>query len=516
MEFWCDSKGPIVETDKGKIRGYRQDGLYYFRGIKYADANRFEMPRPVEAWDGVKDCLTYGFTSPTVRKPVIHNRDITHGFRYWPEDEHCQYLNIWSKDINNDVKRPVMFWIHGGGFSNGSAVEHKGYEAENLCIEGDVVVVSINHRLNLVGYLNMAEYGEEYANSGVAGIADIVAALEWVRDNIAKFGGDPNNVTVFGQSGGGGKITCLFNSKAADGLYHKAIVQSGILPMPKANKFEDSAKVARAVMEELGLTKANIKKIREIPIETVNDAYRKVAPELSAQGINVEWSPVPGDYYIGDPYENGFSDYAKSVPMMAGSMVAEFPTISISDKFALSEEKIMEIAKGRFGEGAQNVIDAYKKAYPDKHITDLFYLDYWFRVLVDKYMTIKCEASDAPNYCYLLTYDFAYNGGLPAWHSAELMLVFRSGELVPIYHEPGAMKLQNQMSTSWSNFAKTGNPNSDLIPQWTSYRPEDRNTMVFDVECAEKCNFDRELMEATNKYGQKPGFDFLFQSIEKY
>ena len=506
MDFWCDSKGPIVQTDKGKIRGYRQDGLYYFRGIKYADADRFEMPRPVEPWEGVKDCLTYGYTSTTVRKPDIISRDILLGFRYWPESEHCQYLNIWTKDINNDVRRPVMVWIHGGGFTSGSAIEHKGYEADGLCTVGDVVVVSINHRLNSIGYMNMAEYGEEYANSGAVGIADIVSALEWVRDNIANFGGDPNNVTVFGQSGGGGKITCMFGSKAADGLYHKAIIQSGILPMPSANKFEDSAKVARAVMEELGLTKANIKKIRDIPVDVMNAAFNKVAPRLVKEGVNIEWSPVPGDYYIGDPYENGFSEYAKSVPIMAGTMVAEFPSISISDKYSLSNEKIMEIAKEMFGDGAEEVLEAYKKAYPDKHITNVFYLDSWFRILVDQYLTIKCESSDTPNYCYLLTYDFAYNGGLPAWHSAELMLVFRSGELVPVYHEPGAMKIQDQMSTSWSNFAKTGDPNSDLIPKWTPYRPEDRNTMVFDVECAEKVNFDRELVEILSKYSGPFGF----------
>ena len=514
MDFWCDSKGPIVETDKGKIRGYRQDGLYYFRGIKYADADRFEMPRPVEPWEGVKDCTTYGYTSTTVTKPDIIARDILLGFRYWPQSEHCQYLNIWTKDINNDVRRPVMVWIHGGGFSTGSAVEHKCYEAENLCREGDVVVVSINHRLNSIGFMNMAEYGEEYANSGVAGIADIVAALEWVRDNIANFGGDPNNVTVFGQSGGGGKITCLFGSKAADGLYHKAILQSGILPMPSANKYEDSAKVAHAVMNELGLTKSNIKKIRDIPVDVMNAAFLKVAPKLREQGVNVEWSPVPGSYYVGDPYENGFSEYARSVPTIVGSVVAEFPTVSISDKHSLSEEKIMEIAHEMFGEGAREVMDVYRKTYPDKHIADLFYLDYWFRVLVDKYLTIKCEGSDTPNYCYLLTYDFAYNGGLPAWHSSDLMLVFRSAEVVPVYHEPGAMKLQDQMSTSWSNFAKTGDPNSDLIPKWTPYRPADRNTMVFDIECADKCNFDRELMEVANKYGQRPGF--RFRQVKQY
>lgn len=514
MEFWCDSKGPIVETDKGKVRGFRQDGIYHFRGIKYANAERFELPRPVEPWDGIKDCFAYGYTSPPLGKPWLIEHDMLLGFRYWPNDEACQYLNIWTKDINNDVKRPVMVWIHGGGFESGSAVEHLGYEAANLCDKGDVVVVSLNHRLNILGYLNMAEFGQKYENSGVVGSADIVAALEWVRDNIANFGGDPNNVTIFGQSGGGGKITSLFQSKAADGLYHKAIVQSGIRPIPGAKKYEDSAKLASAIVKELGLSKSNIKKIRDIPVEVLIDAFHKVNPGLRAQGVNTEWYPVPCPYYKGDPYEVGFSEYSKSVPTIVGTVIGEFPDVSIADKYSLSDERIMEIAREKYGEGAELVLDAFKKTYPDKHVTDVMYLDYLFRPMVHKYLTMKGEGVNTPNYCYLLTYNFAFNGGRPAWHSSDIMLVFRSGELVPVYHEPGAMKLQNDVSTSWSHFAHTGDPSSEFVSKWTPYRPEDQNTMIFDKECGEKSNFDRELIELASKYGNK--FDIVSRVMKFY
>jgi len=502
IEFWCDSHGPIVQTKAGKIRGYRLDGTYIFRGIKYADADRFKMPRPVQPWEGVKDCFTYGHTAPTIKKPSIVARDITAGFRYWPEDEACQYLNIWTKDINNDVKRPVMVWIHGGGYTSGSAIEHKGYEADGLCTEGDVVVVSLNHRLNILGFLNLADFGEEYANSGNASIADLIAALQWVQDNIASFGGDPNNVTIFGQSGGGGKVTAILQSPAAAGLYHKAIVQSGcnMLSAPVVT-FEDSAKVGHAVATELGFDKTNIDGIKDVPFDVLVAAWKKVAAELDEQGVNVNWSPIPNSYFVGPPQVVGFTEYAKKVPVMVGTMIAEFPTVNIPDKSALSDDDIYAMAKEKFGSGTDEVVANWKKAYPDKPFANLLYLDYGERASAKKFLALKCAASDAPAYNYLLTYDFAYNGGLPAWHSADLMLIFRSCKEVPIYHEPGALKLSDEMSAAWSTFAHSGDPNNALLPKWERYDANKQPTMVFDSESKLRVSHDRELITAAGKYG---------------
>ena len=502
IEFWCDSHGPIVQTASGKIRGYRMDGSYIFRGIRYAEAERFKMPRPVQPWEGVKDCFTYGYTAPTIRKPVIHKRDITHGFRYWPENEDCQNLNIWTKDINNDVRRPVMVWIHGGGYTNGSAIEHKGYEADGLCTEGDVVVVSVNHRLNILGFLNLADFGGEYVNSGNASIADLVAALQWIKDNIDNFGGDPDNVTIFGQSGGGGKVTSILQTPAAAGLFHKAIVQSGcnMLVAPVVT-FEDSAKVGHAVATELGFNKDNIDGIKDVPFEVLVAAWKKVARELDEQGVNVNWSPVPNSYFMGPPQVVGFSDYAKKVPVMVGTMVAEFPTVDIPDKSVLSDDEIYTMAKEKFGEGTDEVVASWKKSYPDKHFANLLYLDYGERTSAKKFLALKTAASDAPAFNYLLTYDFAYNGGLPAWHSAELMLVFRSCMEVPIYHEAGAMKLADEMSTAWATFAHNGDPNNALLPKWEVYNVDEQPTMVFDSESMLKKNHDSELIAAASKYG---------------
>ncbi len=502
-EFWCDSHGPIVETTAGKIRGYRLDGIYMFRGVKYADADRFKMPRPVKPWDGVKDCLTYGYTAPTIRKPVIFQRDVTHGFRYWPGNEACQYLNIWTKDINNDVKRPVMVWIHGGGYTNGSAIEHKGYEADGLCDYGDVVVVSLNHRLNILGFLNLSDFGGEYENSGNASIADLVAALEWIRDNIAKFGGDPDNVTIFGQSGGGGKVVALLQCPSAAGLFHKAIVQSGSnMVVRKLLTAEDSAKVGRATAEELGLTQDTIDEIQNVPFKQLVAAWKRAARRLDKEeGVDVDWGPCMNDYFIGPPQEVGFTDYAKKVPLMAGSMVAEFPTVNIPDKNALSYDDIYAMAKEKFGGAADAVIAEYKKTYPDKPLADMLFLDYEERVSARRLLDLRCEASDAPCYNYLMTYDFAYNGGLPAWHSADLMLVFHSWKEVPIYHEPGAIKLADEMCKSWASFAHNGCPGNELLPEWPEYSPDEQKTMVFDSETKLRCNFDRKLIELAAENG---------------
>lgn len=503
IEFWCDSTGPIVQTTAGKIRGYRLDGTYMFRGVKYADAERFKMPKPVQPWEGVKDCLTYGFTAPTIRKPVIHNRDVTHGFRYWPEHEDCQYLNIWTKDINNDVKRPVMVWIHGGGYTNGSAIEHKGYEAEGLCTEGDVVVVSLNHRLNILGHLNLGAYGGEYANSGNCSIADLVAALQWIHENIANFGGDPDNVTIFGQSGGGGKVMTLLNYPEAAGLFHKAVIQSGCqMVLRGCPSYEDSAKVGVATVEELGLTAETIDQIKDVPFDTLVAAWKKAARRLDGEGVNVDWSPCPNGFFLGAPQDVGLSDYAKKVPLLTGTMVAEFPQVAFDDKMSVTEEEIYKMTCERWGaDVADKIIADFKATYPDKPLVNLLYLDSIERTGCQKLLRIRKEQCDAPNYNYLLTYDFKYNGGLPAWHSADLMLIFRSCMEVPIYHEEGAMKLSDEMSSSWAAFAHNGNPNNPKVPAWTAYDLEKKPTMVFDSVTTEKYDFDRDLIATTFERG---------------
>lgn len=217
---------PVLETTSGKLKGCFYDGTYIFKGVPYAYADRFQMPVPSE-WTGVKDATSYGYVCPlmTQDKPTA---ELLVPHRYWPMDEHCQNLNIWTTALDREAKKPVIVWFHGGGYAAGSSIEQVAYDGRNMCVEGDAVVVSVNHRLNILGYLDLSPFGQKYENSGNAGHADMVAALQWIHNNIALFGGNPENVTIFGQSGGGMKVADLMQIPAADGLFHKELIMSGV------------------------------------------------------------------------------------------------------------------------------------------------------------------------------------------------------------------------------------------------------------------------------------------------
>ena len=217
----------VVQTRQGKLRGFYYDDVFNFWGVRYARARRFHMPVPPESWEGVRTAMAYGHVSPLLEDP-IPDFELTVPHRFWPEGEDCLNLNIATPTLDTNAKKPVMVWFHGGGFSDGSAIAHIAFEGDNMARNHDVVMVCVNHRLNAFGFLDLSMYGDEYKNSGNVGIADLVAALQWVQENIQAFGGDPNNVTIFGQSGGGGKVNALGQSPAADGLFQKAIVMSGV------------------------------------------------------------------------------------------------------------------------------------------------------------------------------------------------------------------------------------------------------------------------------------------------
>ena len=252
--FMCTKTDPVVETKAGKLRGFQLDGTYAFHGVKYADAKRFHQPTPVEPWEGIKNALAYGYVCPMLQQDQPSN-ELMVPHRYWPLDENCQYLNIWTQHLDPNAKKPVLVWLHGGGFAAGSSIEHIAYEGENMSKYGDVVVISLNHRLNILGYLDLSPFGEEYKNSGNAGNADMVAALQWIHENIANFGGDPENVTLFGQSGGGMKVWTLMQTPAADGLFHKGVVQSGCIDhFVSGNSAEQNGKaIVTSLLAELKL-----------------------------------------------------------------------------------------------------------------------------------------------------------------------------------------------------------------------------------------------------------------------
>lgn len=502
MEFICSSTEPIVQTKYGKLRGYKLDGIYTFEGIPYGQAKRFHFPTPLDPWDGVKDATQYGDTAPWIEKKVNGFGNIRIPHRYWPQDEACLYLNVWSSDLTPVQKKPVMLWIHGGGFENGSSVELACYEGANAARYGDVVLVSLNHRLNIAGYLDLSEYGDQYRNSGCAGIADLVLALEWVRDNIAQFGGDPGNVTIFGQSGGGGKVHTLLQTPAADRLYHKAILMSGVLDVGPVATADSGKLVAKLVVQALGLTKDTIEEIETIPFRTLADAFLAVKPALKAAGHRGSWAPIPGDYYKGDGRKVGFTDYAKQVPILIGSTLAEFPMPDFpTKKDEIPMDRRMALLQEKYGAATQELTALYQQAYPNHNELDLLRLDPAFRGPNLEFADRFIAEAQADLYMYLFAYDFPYNDGEPAWHCSELPYVFHNIDCVPVCHEPVVgPRLQEQFFGAWTAFARTGDPNHPALPAWRPYRKGDEVTMIFDRECRIGVNYDRALIEKAKPF----------------
>ena len=286
----------VTDTAYGKVRGFVDDGTYTFRGIPYAKADRFEMPEAPDSWDGIRNCLVYGSTAPITKMTDPDGGDFIIPHRYWAQSENCQNLNVWTQNLDSNAKKPVMVWFHGGGYYNGSSIEGVAYDGKNLSEYGDVVVVTVNHRLNALGYMDLSDYGEDYKYSGNCGTADLIASLKWVKENIANFGGDPDNVTIFGQSGGGGKVLNMFAAPEAEGLFNQAVVQSGA---ESHIDQETAKKVTAKTLEILGISDNQIEQLKEVPYDTLDaaatEAQKQVGEEL---GTSVGWSPVLDEDYL--------------------------------------------------------------------------------------------------------------------------------------------------------------------------------------------------------------------------
>ncbi|MDR1319757.1 MAG: carboxylesterase family protein, partial [Treponema sp.] len=469
-QFRCADTDPVVQTRAGKLRGFLLDGVYTFHGIKYADAKRFQAPEPVAPWEGVKDALSYGAIAPLLENPAP-TMELLIPHRFWPENEHCQYLNVWTPALDRAAKKPVMVWLHGGGFSAGSSIEQVAYEGDRLSGWGDVVVVSLNHRLNILGYFDMSSFGERYQNSGNAGMADIVEALKWVRENIAAFGGDPGNITVFGQSGGGMKITALGQIPEAAGLFHKGIIMSGVLESPFPAAPRDDRAVATMLLEELGLGENDAEKLEIVPFQALARAFNRANRKLRKQGVFLDWGPRANDWYSGDPLQTGFSEFAKTFPTMVGSVIAEFGFgPGVPGRRELSPEERRAKVAERYGAHTDELITLFKKAYPGKNELDILNLDTLFRPGALHYIEKKAAEAAAPVYSYLFALEFDYDGGKSAWHCSDIPFVFRNTDRVAICNIEGVTeKLEDQISGAYVNFAKNGNPNNAALPEWPAW-----------------------------------------------
>lgn len=499
-DFFSTFNSPIVQTEKGKLRGFYEKGVYKFRGIKYANAERYCSPVEVEPWEGVKNCLAYGKVAPTIegKGTAYEDMEILTEYRWMPEDEHCQFINVWTKCIDGSEKKPVMVWLHGGGFFCGSSIEFNAYEAENLCKDGDVVVVSLNHRLNILGFLDISDYGEQYHNSGNLGLEDIVAALRWVQKNIAAFGGDADNVTIFGHSGGGMKVTALMQIPEAANLFHKAIVQSGVASNEVFRMTPERSRiVGRAVVEAIG----GIDKLLTARFRDISDAFLQVYPELWDKYRLGEWGPVENDWYIGDPVKVGATEKFKTTPAIVGTVIAE-PLMweGVYYDAEVSEEKKVEYIRDRYGDHTEAMLELFKKAYPGKNIMTLRYLDTEFRHSTIRYLDTRAEACTAPSYSYIIAYESGLNGCTPAYHSFEHALIFRSTERMALMQEPGIQQLSDEISMSWASFAHTGDPNNSYLPdKWLQYSKGDEHNFIFDKKSWCAGRHDVEMYEYMEK-----------------
>lgn len=487
----------VVETKAGKLSGYCYEGMHIFKGIPYAQAERFRQPEEVTPWEGVRDAKNYGFVCPLMSQETPNSGELLVPHRYWPMDEHCQNLNVWTDHLDSEAKKPVLVWLHGGGYAAGSSIEQVAYDGFNMCREGDVVVVSINHRLNILGYLDLSPFGEKYKNSANAGHADMVAALKWIHENIAQFGGDPENVTLFGQSGGGMKVTDLMQIEAADGLFQRGIVMSGVsdgkvLPEPQG----DGREIVTALLAELGFGENEVEKLETVPYPLLVQAYAKVSPAIAMKGGYVGGGPSPNEYYKGAPLLHGFREHAKEIPLMIGSVFGEFAFAQTPyKKDELTAEEERKLLEEKFGENTDKLTELFAKAYPDKRAIDLLTLDRIFRAPSKKLAALLVEDGKAPAYMYQFTLDFPIQHGKTAWHCSDIAYFFHNSDKVEINNIEGVSdQLEDQIFRAVISFAKTGDPNHAGLPQWPAVTKECEPTMIWDKVCEVRENFDDELI----------------------
>ncbi len=488
---------PVATTKQGMVRGsVAGNGALVFKGIPYASPPvgdlRFAPPRPPEAWTGTREATAFGHTAVQNPSPSSVNPTSELGKalqQVFParadveaQSEDCLVLNVWTMGTSDRKRRPVMVWFHGGGFAYGSG-QWPMYDGANLARQ-DVVVVTVNHRLNVFGYLDLPEV----PGSGNAGMLDLVASLEWVRDNIAAFGGDPGNVTIFGESGGGAKVSYLLAMSKAKGLFHRAIIQSGpgVRAVPKA-----SAAALRAdLYKELGVTEGDVAALRALPADKLLAAARVAEGRQPGAGFDRSgFSPVAGDGVLPDqPWDPKAPDTARDVPVLIGINKDEMTLFMASAPWfgKLDDAGLEKMAGAFFGPKAPEVLAALRKDFPNDSPTYLAtHLGTYGRMFAGSVEIAERKAAQggAKAYFYLLAWETPV-GPFRSPHTLEIPLVFDTVETSRVLLGPGPepQLMAKQMSAAWLAFARTGDPNNPAIPTWPAYDATRRPTMVFDIE----------------------------------
>jgi para-nitrobenzyl esterase len=479
---------PVVSTTYGKVAGTLNGKVNTFKGIPYGRSTegkgRFLPPTKVQPWTGVKDALDWGYRAPQVRgTPLVPEYGVMDYLG--PISEDCLVLNIFTQGLRDGHKRPVMVYLHGGGYANGSGSVTL-YDGTNLAAKHDVVVVTANHRLNMFGYLYLAGLGgDRYAQAGNAGLLDIVLSLEWVRDNIASFGGDPGNVTIFGQSGGGGKVSNLMGMPAAKGLFHKAIAMSGSATSGISK--EAATRTAENLLSRLGLKPAQLDELQNVPMENLlaltigPGAAGPFAPVVDGRTIPVV------------PFDPVASDLSAGVPLIIGSNETEVTWFANTSYDPLDDSALRAKVKQTLrtdDASADSVIAVYKKNRPKMSNLDIYLIlasDVSnFRVDTDLEAQRKAEQKKAPVWKhYWQWYSPVRGGALRAMHTMELPFLFQNLAIARTEVGDATKEMQalaDQISGAFTNFARTGNPNHKGLPQWKPYDAATRPTLIWNTE----------------------------------
>lgn len=508
----CRSKNPtqpeavVAKTIYGRVRGVKENGVIVFKGIPYAGspagANRFKQAPKLQSWTGIREALVYGAQSIQPPDPA------------WPKEwkpavssEDCLFLNVWTPGINDSRNRPVMFYSHGGGFSSGNGgadvwPQDEFHDGAALARNYDVIVVTHNHRLGIMGYLYLGDLlGEEYAASGAAGMLDVVAALQWVRDNIAEFGGNPENVMIWGESGGGAKTSALTAMPSAQGLYHKASIESGAAL--RMRSLESATATTLAVLEAFNLGEKQARDLLKIPPSELCDVMQKLTrrPTSSESVSNAlaegfGFSPVVDGHYLPThPYDPVAPAMSAGIPLIVGINKDEtiFMYRGTPEVFTMDEEDLRRRLQSTYKENTGLILEVYRNSRPDASPTDLFIAITTAQWMWKNAITMaerKLALQAAPVYMYI----FAYQSQEPvlpgvfypagAAHAAEIPFKFNhpGGSLSSDKNHERARAVRN-MSRAWASFARNSDPSHDEIPEWPAYTLSERATMFLDTEC---------------------------------
>jgi para-nitrobenzyl esterase len=479
---------PVATTKYGKIRGSASGVVKIFKGVPYgastAGANRFMPPKAPEPWNGIRDTVSYGDRSPQSDMANFMEEEVV-SLDHSPMSEDCLRLNVWTAGLDDGKKRPVMVWFHGGGFSGGSGGNVR-YDGTNLARKHDVVLVTVNHRLNAFGFLYLGKLGgEKYADSGNVGMLDAVASLNWVRDNIAGFGGDPGNVTIFGQSGGGGKVTTAMAMPQAVGRFHRVIAESGLAL--KAATPDEATQVASRIMGELGLQPGQVDQLQQVPYQKILAAMAKLGPAGNRFGPVLDGRSLVSGNGAFDPVAPSLS---ANVPMILGSTLTEITFMNSTPLDPIDDATLRADLKKtlRADDGEiEKLIALYKRDFPQAENVRLFQLiatDNWLTANVALVAERKAALGKAPAYVYHFEKPTPVRGGkLGVPHTVEITYIFDNLDVPTENAITGTGKdrypLADKMSRAWTQFARTGDPNVAGLPHWRPYSASDRAVMIF-------------------------------------